>query len=210
MAPYRDDDAFNRLTEDWDNQPDAYDVPEASAAPATGPYGGRAPQVKPGLTPRGKALLAVGAAVLAGGGILGYQSYSADAAEAQVKAQELALKERSIALEEMKEYNRAHEREAKAQSSADKAAEKQIAACIDADKKLVGKQLGVSYASVTEDCKNQYAPNADSPNMQAAASATDTATGGGGLSPSALAGIGVGAVVVVGVAATRGRKTNAA
>ena len=100
MAPYNDDDAFNQLTEDWDNQPDAYEVP---AAPATGPYGGRVQQVKPGLTPRGKAILAVGAAVLAGGGILGYQSYSADAAEAQVKAQELALKERSIALEEMKD-----------------------------------------------------------------------------------------------------------
>ncbi|MER6092432.1 hypothetical protein [Streptomyces bluensis] len=177
-----------------------------------GPYGPSAAEpVKPGLTKRGKAALTIGAAVLAGGGILTWQHYSAEAEANQVRSQELALQQQQLELEKLKEMNKAAAENAKTQATYDAARQKQIDACIDANKSLVGKQMGVTYSSVVDDCQNQYAGTSTTPGMQEAAASSDTGTdSGGGISPGLLLGIGTGGALLIGFAANRGKKTNAA
>lgn len=180
-------------------------------APETGPYGAPAQPVKPGLTKRGKVAITVGAAVLAGGGILAWQDYSTDAKASEIQAQELQYKRDLLALQMQKEINKANAANEKAQKTEDSARQKQIDACIKADKGLIGKQLGVTYRSVTKDCQDQYGTSNDtnSVTMQQAASASDDSSGGS-ISPTLLVGIGVGGALLVAVAANRGKKTNAA
>jgi hypothetical protein len=175
---------------------------------ATSPYGSPQNTPRTGLTKRGKAALGVGAAVIASISLIGYQHYSANAAEADMKGQELALKQQELRIEELKELNKANAATQKVQETHDAALQKQIKACVEADKGLIGKQLGVTYSSVKEDCQDQYGNSSAGADMQEAASATDT--GGGGISPSLLLGIGAGGALLIGVAANRGRRNNAA
>ncbi|WP_086733246.1 hypothetical protein [Streptomyces glaucescens] len=176
-----------------------------------GPYGTPViQQVQPGLTRRGKAALTIGAAVLAGGGLLTWQHYSAETAAADIKAQELQYKRDLIALELQKELNKASATNQEILETQSAEQQKQIQACVNADKGLIGKQLGVTYASVLEGCRAQYGTNGSSTDMQQAASATDAGDHEGGISPGALIGIGTGLALLVGVAANRGKKTNAA
>lgn len=180
------------------------------ADPAYGPYGQQIQPVKPGMTKRGKVVVAVGAAILAGGGILTWQDSNADAKAADIQAQELALKQQELRIQELKELNKANAANQKAEQTHDAAQQKMIQACVDADKGLIGKQLGVTYRSVMSDCKAQYGTsNSTGADMQEAAAATDTSDGGG-ISPSVLLAITVGGALVVGAAAVRGRKPNAA
>lgn len=175
-----------------------------------GPYGPSAPApVKTGLTKRGKAGIAISAAVLAGGGILTWQHYDAEAQASQVKSQELAIQQQQLELEKLKVLNDVSAKNAKTQASQDAARQKQIDTCVQANKNLVGKQLGATYSSVLADCQAQYAGTGSTSGMQEAASTTSTASGGG-ISPTMLIGLGAAGAVVLAVAANRGKKTHAA
>lgn len=175
-----------------------------------GPYGAPANnnsgQPKAGMTKRGKIAVSVIAAVLAGGGILIWQDNAQDARASEIQAQELQYKRDLLALEMQKEINKAKSANEKAEATHDAAAQKQIDACVEADKGLIGKQMGATYESVTEDCQERYGTSADTgADMQEAASTSDA--DGGGISPSVLLGVAVGGALIVAVAANRGRKT---
>lgn len=176
-----------------------------------GPYGSPTEsQVKPGLTRRGKAGIAVAGTVLAAGGLLTWSHYSAEADATRLESQELAIQQQQLELEKLKVMSEVNAKNAKVQATVDAARQKQVDACVNANKDLVGKQLGATYSSVLSDCQAQYAATSTS-GMQEAASATDTnGAGGGGISPSGLVGIGVGGALLIAVAANRGKRNNAA
>jgi hypothetical protein len=172
-----------------------------------GPYGG---PVKPGLTTRGKAGIAVATAVLAGGSLLGWNYYSAQQAAQENKAQELALKQQELRLKELQILGQQATVNQKTQASLDATRQKHIDACVKANKALVGKQLGATYRSVLEDCQTQYPATTSSADMANAASATSTSSdGSGGVGPGLLIG---GTVIAGGLvfAAKRNTKSNPA
>lgn len=186
--------------------------PEFTPAPAqniphTGPYGQPAQPVKPGLTKRGKAAIAIGVTVIAGGGMLAWQNHSEQVAANEVRAQELAIQQKQIELETMKELNKANAVQKKTEETLDVERHKQIDACVKTDKARVGKQIGVTYSSVLNDCQAKYGTDSDTAMQEAAASSTSS---DGGISPSTLLGISIGGALIVTVAARRGKKTNAA
>lgn len=164
---------------------------------------------KPGLTPRGKAALAFGATVIAGGSLLGWQHYSAQQAAAETKALELSLKQQELRIQEIRELNKAQVVTAQAQSTQDAARQKNIDTCVDTNKGLVGKQLGVTYRSVVEDCQAQYPATSSGSDMQAAAATDPTSSSGGGVNAGLLLG---GAVLAAGltVAYKKSTKSNPA
>ena len=170
------------------------------------PYGIPAQPVKPGLTKRGKVGIAVAAAVIAGGGLIGYQHYAAVQSANEAKAQELQIQHEQIELEKLREINKAQTVTAKAQATQNAALQKQIDACVADNKGLVGKQLGATYRSVLEDCQAQYG-STNTGDMQAAASTQDTSSGGGGINNGLLVGGGVLALAVV-VFARKGTRSN--
>lgn len=154
------------------------------------PYG-PAPTMKTGLTPRGRAGIAVITAVIAGGSLLGWQHYSAGQAANEARAQEYAIQQQQIELEKLKELNKAAAAAEKNEAAENSERNKLIDACVDSNKKMVGKMLGVTYQSVRDDCEAQY-PAISTSSMQAASSATDTTnSGGGGINNFVLVGGGV-------------------
>jgi uncharacterized protein HemX len=176
-----------------------------------GPYGPETAQpVKTGLTKRGKAGLAIGAAVLAGGGILTWSHQNTEAKASEIQAQELQYKRDLLALEMQKEINKANAASEKAQETRTEAEQKLIDACVNADKGLIGKQLGVTYRSVMKDCQDQYGTSSDTSVDMQQASSTSDAGGGGEISPTVLFAIAAGGALVIGAAAIRGKKTHAA
>ncbi|MFE1451990.1 hypothetical protein [Streptomyces olivaceoviridis] len=192
------DDAFNNVIKGLDDDTGPYGIPAHSIP------------VKPGLTKRGKVAIAVGTGILATTGTIFWQHSSAVEAESQAKQQAIQLENKKLDLEMLKEMNRASAATSKSKDSPEAEQQKQIAACVDTDKGLVGKQMGVTYSSVLADCRAQYQTTSSS--MQTAASAEDTNTSGsgGGIGPGGLLAIGGGAAALVAVAAIRGKKTNAA
>jgi hypothetical protein len=209
------------MTMDY-NDPNAFDgivhhnfAPNQQAAPGQPytdphPYGPPAPHhgqpVKTGLTRRGKTALAIGVTVLATGGFLTWQHNSAEAAANQAKAQELALQRDQIALEMQKELNKASQQNKKTAATENNQRQKQIDACVNQNKGLVGKQLGATLASVISDCQTQYpAGGSTGDAMQEAGSATDASAGGGiGVSGSLAIG---GGVLVLGLYTAARRRT---
>lgn len=149
--------------------------------------------VKPGLTTRGKAAIGVGTAVIACGSLLGWQHYNAQETAAETKAQELALKQQELRIQELREINKANAAAKKTETAEKNERKKLVDSCVDSNKKMVGKLLGVTYQSVRGDCEAQYPISTTSGDMQAAATATDTTTnsGGGGLNQGLLIGAGV-------------------
>jgi hypothetical protein len=174
------------------------------------PYGIPAHPVKAGLTKRGKAAMAIGATVIAGGTLLGWQHYSAQQADAATKAQEIALKQQELKLQELKELNKAQAANQKVQSTQNAALQKQVDSCVNHNKGLVGKQLGATYRSVLEDCQAQYSATASSgDNMQNTASATNAGAGQGGVNTGFLIAGGV-LVGGVAIAVRKGTRTTTA
>lgn len=196
------------------NTPDNSEFDDIINTQNWGPYGPPANQpvqtVKPGLTKRGKVALAIGITVIAGGSMLAWQDYSAEADSNQIRAQELTLQQQQLEVEKLKELNKAATRNAKTRATEDAENQKLIEACVDTDKGLVGKQLGVTYSSVVADCQSQYATTSTGADIQTAASASEAPDGDDGISPTTLLGIGVGGALLVGIAANRGKKANAA
>ena len=161
-----------------------------------GPYGTPATHtnqhVKPGLTKRGKVALAVGATVIAGGSMLAWQDYTENAQNNELRAQELALQQQQLEVEKLKEINKAATRNAETKATEDAATQKLIDTCIDTDKGLVGKQMGVTYSSIVADCRSEYAGTSTGSDMQAVGSAEDVSGGdSGGINTGLLIGGGV-------------------
>jgi hypothetical protein len=141
------------------------------------PYGlspHAAKPVKTGLTPRGKVALAISAAAIATGGLVGYQMYSADQAQSEAKAQEIAYKKDLLELEKLKVQSQVN----KSQTSTDSVRQKQVDACVANSKDLVGKSLSSSYRDIVDACQAQYNTGTSGDDMQTAASATDTSKTG--------------------------------
>ncbi|WP_050513914.1 hypothetical protein [Streptomyces capuensis] len=181
--------------------PNPYGAPEQPLSPAQ----------KPGLTKRGKAALGIGAAVIAGSSLIGYQVYSAHAAANEAKAKEIALKSQALELEKLKELNRASEVDRKVTASEEKARQASVDACVKSQSDQVGKGFGSpSYREVVTNCQNQYsATSTTGSDMQSAASQTTATSGGGGVSDGFLIGGGVLLVFVV-AAAKKGTRSNPA
>lgn len=182
-------------------------------APRTSPYGYAAQPVKPGLTKRGKIAIAVAGAAIAGTGFFWYQAHSAQVAKDAKETAALQIQLQQIELEKMKELNKANAEHSKEKATEDAQRKKFVDACIDADKGLVGKQLGVTYSSVVADCQNQFqartSTSVDGSDMAAAGSSTDTPTGAGAINSTGLMAIaGATGLFVVG-AAIRGRRKHA-
>jgi hypothetical protein len=174
------------------------------------PYNAHATQAKPGLTKRGKAVLAIGATVIVGGGFAFYQHNAAVQSANSVKTQELAIQQQKLELEKLKVLGQVNMAQQKTQSAADAARQKKIDACVAGNKGLVGKQLGATYRSVLDDCQAQYAAtNTTGADMEAAASVTDSGTGGS--NPTTVLLVGGGALVLgAGYAVRKGTRPTAA
>ncbi|MFE5614096.1 hypothetical protein [Streptomyces sp. NPDC056524] len=163
------------------------------------PYGTPHAAAKPGLTVRGKAALGIGVAVLAGGGLLAYQSYETQAANDAAIAKELDLKAQALRLEEMKEINRANEAGIKTKNATETARQTSVNSCVDDNKQLVGKGFGSpTYRQVIDDCHAQYGTDV---NLQNAGSSTLTGgterQGDGSIGGAPLLGIGALAVLAL-------------
>ncbi|PBC72267.1 MULTISPECIES: hypothetical protein [unclassified Streptomyces] len=170
------------------------------------PYGGPAQAAKPGLTKRGKVALGIGATVIAGGGLIGYQTHAAN----EVKAQEIALKAQALEIQKMRELNRASEANKKAQNKQANARQASIDSCVKSHDDQVGKVLGTTYRDVVEACQTQYPDTVAGGDMEAAgASQTATDNGAGGVNQGLLVGGGVLAVALV-VAVKKGTRSNPA
>jgi hypothetical protein len=172
-----------------------YDQPYQQPTTPAGPYGIPANSIpaKPGLTKRGKVAIAVGVTVLATGGLLFWQHSNAVEAANQAKAQEYQLENKKLDLEMLKEMNQANTATSKKQDSQEQQRQKQISACVNTDKGLVGKQMGVTYSSVLKDCQDRFPATADGADMQNTASSSDS---GGGVNGGLVIG---GAVLLGGV-----------
>ncbi|MFE4915823.1 hypothetical protein ACFRCX_30425 [Streptomyces sp. NPDC056652] len=175
------------------------------------PYGGPARPHKAGLTKRGKAALGIGAAVIAGGGLIGYQVHSANVAASEAKAQEIALKSQALELEKIREMNRANEAGRKAEASQETTRQASVDKCIKSNDDLVGKGYGSpSYRDLVDNCQAQYPSSSSSDGMQAAASSqTASNSDAGGVNEGLLLGGGALALFLV-VAAKKGTRSNPA
>ncbi|MFF7527349.1 hypothetical protein [Streptomyces pseudovenezuelae] len=179
-------------------------------APTT-PYGHAAQPVKPGLTQRGKTAIAVAAVAIAGTGFFWYQSHSVQVAKDAKETAALQIQLQQLELEKMKEMNKANTEQKKQQATQDAARQKFVDACVDADKSLIGKQMGVSYSSVVADCRDKFQGDVDGADMAVAGSAADTHSGsGGGINSTGLLAIVAGGGVIVVLAANRTKKSHAA
>ena len=174
------------------------------------PYGIPVHPTKGGLTKRGKAALGIGAAVLAGGTLIGYQVHSGNVAEAEAKAQELKIQTQALELEKLREMNRASEADRKAQASEAKARQASVDTCVKSHASLVGKGFGSpSHRDIVDDCQAQYNAVPTSDDMKPAGSTDSADTSSGGVNQAVL--IGGGALVVFLVAAAKkGTRSNPA
>ena len=183
-------------------------------APHTNAYGTPVHPVKPGLTRRGKTAIAVATVAIAGTGFFWYQSNSVQAAQDAKETAALQIQLQQLELEKMKELNKANAAQSKEKATEDAAKQKFVDACIDADKGLVGKQMGVTYSSVVADCQDQFqagsSDGVDGSDMAAAGSATDTGDGGIGINSTGLMVLAGGAALVIVFTAARTRKSHAA
>lgn len=184
MNEYNDPDhAFNGIVNNSFAANPQVTPAQSYTDPNHQPYGPPAPHpghpVKTGLTPRGKAALAIAATIVAGGGLLGWQHYAAGQAANEVKAKELSIEQQKLDLEKLKALGKANETAAKTQSAADKTRQAKVDACVKENKTLVGKQLGATYRSVLDDCQAQYPDTANTSDMQEASSSQSTGSGGG-------------------------------
>ncbi|MCX4673630.1 hypothetical protein OG453_44550 [Streptomyces sp. NBC_01381] len=184
-------------------------TPQESAG--HGPYGSPQATPKTGLTPRGKAGIAISAAILSGVGITWFQSNAADQAAQEAKTQEIALQKDRLELERLKELNRADAIDRKDQTTAQRTRQASVDACVKSNASKVGKGYGApSQRDIVDDCQAQYPTSEDGSDMAAAGSAKDAGAGDGvELNQGTLIGFGAGAALV-GYFVIRGRKGNAA
>lgn len=206
MTSYNDPD-FDNAIKGFTQTP--YQPATPSPSHDQGPYGipAHSIPVKPGLTKRGKTAIAIGTAVLATSGLVFWQHNNAVTAASEAKTQELQLEKARIDLETLKEMNRQNAASSKVKNTAEAERQKQITACVNTDKGLVGKQMGVKYSTVLKDCQAQFPDTTDGSDMQTAASAKDTGSDGSGVNTGLVLG---GGVLICGVAWAARRRTTTA
>jgi len=156
---FNDDDIaarFDGIAQSLTPDPAPYENPQVTAA-------------SPGLTRRGKAALATGAALLIGGGALAWSSYAASQAQAEVKAAELALQSERLELERIQALKDANAPTASRRS-------KDFDRCVD--KALATKSAYTSAAEVIEQCNAAFPPQT-SLDTQPVVSRDDPAQEGG-------------------------------
>jgi hypothetical protein len=171
----------------------------------TTPYGTLTHPVKPGLTKRGKVALAIGTAVLATGGLLTWQHYSAVQAANEAKAQEIQLAKEKLELEKLKVLSET----TRAGNTTSGPRQKQIDACVAHNKDLVGKTLGTDLQDIVTACQAQYTNPTIGPDMQEAAATTRS----GGHDDGANGGLIIGGLVLAGglaLAVKKSTKSNPA
>ncbi|MEU1134139.1 hypothetical protein ABZ383_30500 [Streptomyces sp. NPDC005900] len=172
------------------------------------PYGSPEQPPAPGLTKRGKVAIAVGAAIIGSGSLLGYQVHSSNAAQAEAKAQEIQLKADALELEKLRELNRASEVNRKVETTAEKARQADINACVKDNANKVGKGLGApTQRDVVDSCQAQYASTDNGEDMAAAGSSTSAGQGGGVDVNSSML-IGAGAIALIVFTASKGRRNS--
>ncbi|HEX5567100.1 MAG TPA: hypothetical protein VFY14_09295 [Streptomyces sp.] len=179
--------------------------PESPQYADPAPYG---TPVKTGLTPRGKAALAIGGTILATGALLSWQHYSTQQAANEAKTAEIQLQRDQFELEKLKELSKVNAENTKLQTAADKDRQKQVDACVRDNKTLVGKQLGATLGSVIKDCQDQYPATTNTGDMANAASTTNTPTSGG-VNSGVLIGAGALALGLAGAAMKNKKPTPA-
>ncbi|MFD3337412.1 hypothetical protein ACFWV1_32995 [Streptomyces sp. NPDC058700] len=186
--------------------PNPYGPPTPPMTPAAA-YG----KAKPGLTKRGKAVLSVGATVLAGGALIGYQSHTETVAENQARAKEMEAQAQLLRIEELKEINRANEINRNSRSTQEKTRQASIDSCVNTNRELIGKDFrSPSLGDIVETCQTQYTSPASGLDMQTAGSATTgTQASAGEVNTGLLLGGGALALILV-IAAKRGTRPTTA
>lgn len=150
------------------------------------PYGTTGQATKPGLTKRGKVAIGVGAAVIAGSSLIGYQMYEANT----MKARELELKAQALELEKFREANRVSQTTQKQASAQVKERQASVDACVKDQADQVGKAYGSpSYRDIVDACQAQYAGGPDAVSGLEATASTQPAGGGEGVNQGALMGV---------------------
>ncbi|MGW7283959.1 hypothetical protein ACWGH4_00410 [Streptomyces sp. NPDC054847] len=170
------------------------------------PYGPPAHTPKAGLTKRGKVAISVGAAVIAGSSLIGYQMYEANA----IKERELELKAQALELEKLRETNRVTQTSQQQANAQIKERQASVDACVKGQADQVGKAYGSpSYRDIVDACQAQYTGTADAISGLENAASTQSADGGGGVNSGAVMG-----VLVLGgglaLLARKGKRPNAA
>jgi hypothetical protein len=185
------DDEFDQIIKGWKENTSTESIDR-------NPYGAPVQPLKSGLTTRGKAALAFGAAIIAGGSLIGYQIHENNNA----KEQEIALKTQQVELEKLQEMNRANEAGQKTQATQARARQASIDSCVNHD---AGQGAGSAlYQEAVSNCQAQYAAPVNSTDLQPTASTQST---GGSVNGGVL----IGGVVLVGalaVAAKKGTRSN--
>lgn len=179
-----------------------------------GPYGIPAHSIptKPGPTRRGKVAICAVTVVIAGGGLLWYQSNAEQAARDQKDAAALEIQLKQLQLEELRIRNDQKTKDAKAHNTAQAALQASVDKCVKDSQHLIGKGYGApSKGDVIADCKQQYGADTSGTGMANAASAT-TAGGtngsGAGINSAGLLGLVAGGGLLVTLAARRGKRTD--
>lgn len=165
------------------------------------PYGSPVAPQKSGLTGRGKLALGMGAAVIVGGSVIGFQVHSANEAASEAKAQEIALQTQALELEKLKEMNRAAEANRKVAATEDRSRQAAIDACVKAEDDTISKSNGFARQTVVRGCQDQYpgASTVSGGGMANTASTQSAGSPGGSVNEGVLIGIGalvLGAAVV--------------
>lgn len=162
------------------------------------PYGPR--RARRPLTMRAKVAIGVASAVVAGGGLIGYQAYSASAAASNVKAQEIAYKQAQLELERLRELNKVNDKTKKSQVSAAQQRQADVNKCIKSKEYLIGRGYNSpSYRDLVDDCQAQYSATTIGDDMQQAGASQDVATGDGGGSNPVSGGLFIGIAALGGV-----------
>lgn len=170
------------------------------------PYGPPAHAPKAGLTKRGKVAISVGAAVIAGSSLIGYQMYEANA----IKERELELKAQALELEKLRETNRVTQTSQQQANTQIKERQKSVDACVKGQADQVGKAYGSpSYRDIVDACQAQYTGTADAISGLENAASTQATGQGGEVNTGLLVG-GAALALVLGAAVKKGKRTTAA
>ncbi|MER6610192.1 hypothetical protein ABT282_30860 [Streptomyces sp. NPDC000927] len=160
------------------------------------PYGNApAPSapVKAGLTMRGKIALGMGAAVIAGGSLVGWQAFSANSAESALEAKRLEIKTQQVEIERMRLLNEVNEKEKKAGESSLEKRQAKVEKCVS---DRVSQFSGPYASRAVDDCMELYPAVAEMDISTAPAGESQASSKGFEIPVSGM-GVGV-AVVVIG------------
>ncbi|MEW2393051.1 hypothetical protein AB0933_32290 [Streptomyces venezuelae] len=196
------DDEFHQIVS-------GFSGPHQPECPPTGPYGAPETPTRPGLTRRGKAALAVTAAVLGSSTLIGYQIHSSNAAEAEAKAQEIQLKADALELEKLRELNRAREVNRKTSTSSEQARQADIDACVKSNADEIGKGFGSTRRDLVDACQAQYSTGSEGEDMAAAGSSKSASGGGSSIDINTSLLLGAGGAALVVFLVSRGRRHTA-